>query len=81
MTNAPTVRRVLLKLSGEALSGEQGFGIDTATLNTVCAEIKLLSETGVQVAVVIGDPTEAVQGVILPGGKVEWLQGIDDRDL
>ena len=54
MTNAPTVRRVLLKLSGEALSGEQGFGIDTATLNAVCAEIKLLSETGVQVAVVIG---------------------------
>ena len=54
MTNTPTVRRVLLKLSGEALSGDQGFGIDTSTLNAVCAEVKALSETGVQIAVVIG---------------------------
>ena len=54
MTNTPVVRRVLLKLSGEVLSGEQGFGIDTATLNAVCAEVKALSDTSVQIAVVIG---------------------------
>jgi len=54
MAKAPIVRRVLLKLSGEALSGDQGFGIDPQILNNVCAEIKDLSETGVQIAVVIG---------------------------
>lgn len=54
MTNSPTVRRVLLKLSGEALSGEQGFGIDAGVLNNVCQEIKSLASTGVQIAIVIG---------------------------
>lgn len=50
----PAIKRILLKLSGEALSGEQPFGIDTNTLNTVCQEIAEVSQTGVQVAVVIG---------------------------
>jgi len=50
----PVFRRVLLKLSGEALSGEQGFGIDTATLEHVCREIVSVVELGVEVGVVIG---------------------------
>jgi uridylate kinase len=46
--------RILLKLSGEALLGEQGHGIDANVLEQYAAEIKDVSEKGVQVAVVIG---------------------------
>jgi uridylate kinase len=51
---APVFRRVLLKLSGEALSGDRGFGIDTGTLDHVCGEIASVVALGVEVAVVIG---------------------------
>ena len=54
MSQEPAVRRILLKLSGEALSGDQPFGIDPKTLNTVCKEVAAVVESGVQVAVVIG---------------------------
>jgi uridylate kinase len=47
-------RRVLLKLSGEALMGHAAFGIDTAILATIAEEIRTASEHGVQVALVIG---------------------------
>jgi len=51
---APAYRRVLLKLSGEALSGAQPFGIDNATLDRVCKEIAEVVRSGIEVAVVIG---------------------------
>ncbi|MEA3362767.1 MAG: UMP kinase [Thermodesulfobacteriota bacterium] len=47
-------RRILLKLSGEALAGEQGYGIDPDVINGIAAEIKEVSALGVEVAVVIG---------------------------
>ncbi|MFH1283654.1 MAG: UMP kinase [bacterium] len=47
-------RRVVLKLSGEALMGKSGFGIDSNAVFTVAKEIKSVWETGVDVAVVIG---------------------------
>lgn len=47
-------KRVLLKLSGEALVGEQNFGIDPAVLNSICTNIKSMTDLGVQVAIVIG---------------------------
>ncbi len=47
-------RRVLLKLSGEALMGEGGYGIDSATVDYMAREIKAVHDLGVQVAVVIG---------------------------
>ncbi|SMO94850.1 UMP kinase [Gracilimonas mengyeensis] len=46
--------RVLLKLSGEALLGEQGHGIDADILSTYAQEIKAVQEAGVEVSVVIG---------------------------
>jgi len=46
--------RVLLKLSGEALMGEQSFGIDPEMLSYIAKEIKTLNESGVQVGLVIG---------------------------
>jgi uridylate kinase len=50
----PRYNRILLKLSGEALAGEKGFGIDPDVLNFLAAEIREVLEMGVQVAVVIG---------------------------
>lgn len=50
----PIYKRVLLKLSGEALAGEQGFGIDNTIVNQVAESIKNLQEIGVETAVVVG---------------------------
>ncbi len=50
----PKYKRIILKLSGEALAGEKGFGIDNDTVDKVALEIKKLIDMGVQVGVVIG---------------------------
>ncbi|MCC5856284.1 MAG: UMP kinase [Idiomarina sp.] len=50
----PSYRRILLKLSGEALMGEEPFGIDARVLDRMAQEIKEVLELGVQVGVVIG---------------------------
>lgn len=50
----PRYGRILLKLSGEALAGERGYGIDPAVLSGLAAEISEVLELGVEVAVVIG---------------------------
>src|SRR5690242_1399909 len=47
-------RRVLLKISGEALMGEQNYGIDVNVARSVAQELKAVHELGVQVAVVVG---------------------------
>src|SRR5205814_3003011 len=47
-------KRILLKLSGEALMGQQGFGIDADVVSRIAAEIKDIHNLGVQVAIVIG---------------------------
>jgi uridylate kinase len=47
-------KRILLKLSGEALSGDQGAGICPEVLGTISREVKELVENGVEVAIVIG---------------------------
>ena len=47
-------KRVLVKFSGEALAGENGYGIDTKILHFISEEIKLLIDNGIEVAVVIG---------------------------
>ena len=49
-----TYRRILLKLSGEALMGEEGFGIDPKVLERMAQEIKEIVELGIQVGLVIG---------------------------
>jgi uridylate kinase len=50
----PGYRRVLLKLSGEALMGEQGFGIDPAVTSQIATDIAEVQRLGVEMAVVIG---------------------------
>ena len=52
--SSPAFRRVLLKLSGEALMGEQQFGIDPAVTSQIAKEIGEIQQLGVQTAVVIG---------------------------
>src|SRR5437899_9412463 len=51
---SPAFRRVLLKISGEALIGEQTFGIDVNVARAVANEIKQVHDLGIQVAVVVG---------------------------
>ena len=50
----PSFRRVLLKLSGESLAGDQGYGIDPQTINAIAREISEVVAQGVQLALVIG---------------------------
>ena len=47
-------KRVLLKLSGEALAGEKGFGLDFNILNNIASQIRDIVNMGVQVAIVVG---------------------------
>ncbi|HUK55391.1 MAG TPA: UMP kinase [Nitrospiria bacterium] len=51
---APKYQRVLLKISGEVLAGDQGYGIDPKVIDAVSSEIKDIHDLGVEVAVVIG---------------------------
>src|SRR5688572_29305937 len=53
-TNALVYRRILLKISGEALMGEQNYGIDVDVARMVGEELKAVHELGVQIAVVVG---------------------------
>ncbi len=50
----PAYQRVLLKLSGEALAGNKGYGVDLAVLQNLAQDIKEIHELGVQIAIVIG---------------------------
>jgi len=52
--SAPAFKRILLKLSGEALMGEDSYGINRATIERIVAEVKEVVDLGVEVGVVIG---------------------------
>ena len=52
--NDPVFKRILLKLSGEALMGSQSYGIDTKMAESVAREIKAVHDLGVEVAIVVG---------------------------
>jgi uridylate kinase len=54
LTSAPKYRRVLLKVSGEALMGSQSYGIDVGTVERIAADVKEAVNAGVQVCLVIG---------------------------
>src|SRR3970040_1999068 len=53
-SSAPVYKRVLLKLSGEALMGEQQFGIDPAVTTRIARDVGDIQALGVQTAIVIG---------------------------
>ena len=50
----PKYKRILIKLSGEALAGERGVGIDIKTVQNMAQEIKEVHELGIEIALVIG---------------------------
>ncbi|MBM3801472.1 MAG: UMP kinase [Acidimicrobiia bacterium] len=52
--SSPVYKRILLKLSGEALMGSQGFGVDPAMAANVAGEVKDVHDLGVEIAIVIG---------------------------
>jgi uridylate kinase len=54
MTAQPQYKRVLLKISGEALMGEREYGLDPECVARIAAEVKAVNDTGVEVCLVIG---------------------------
>ena len=54
MPAAPVYKRILLKLSGEALMGDDPYGINRATIDRIVAEIAVVAAMGLEIAVVIG---------------------------
>ena len=66
----PKYKRIVLKLSGEALAGEQGFGLSPEIIKTVAKQVKEVADLGVEVAVVVG-------GGNIWRGKVGSEMGMD----
>ena len=66
----PVYKRVLLKISGEALAGEKKFGLDFTVIENVCKVIKQCVDLGVEVGIVIGGGN-FWRGVKDGGGKME----------
>ncbi len=52
--STPIFKRILLKLSGEALAAQQGFGVDTTRIHEIAAEIAEVQALGTQIAIVVG---------------------------
>lgn len=50
----PKYKRVILKISGEALAGEKGFGLEDETLLSIANQVKSMRDLGIQVAIVVG---------------------------
>ncbi len=67
-------KRILLKLSGEALAGEQGYGIDSSRLNQYAQEVKKVVDAGVEVAIVIGGGN-IFRGVDGENSGIDRVQG------
>jgi uridylate kinase len=70
----PVYRRVLLKLSGEALAGTRGYGIDPDTLARIAEELREVVELNVQVAVVIG-AGNIFRGIAASAGGMDRATG------
>jgi len=71
---AASYRRVLLKISGEALAGRQGYGIEPETINRIAEEIREVVEMGVQLAVVIGGGN-IFRGIAASAGGMDRATG------
>ena len=67
----PIYKRIVLKLTGEAIQGSRGFGIDPKAIRSIALQIKEIRELGVEIAVVIGG------GNIFRGSLNDETEGID----
>ncbi|MDR0446162.1 MAG: UMP kinase [Oscillospiraceae bacterium] len=68
--DSPAYKRVLIKLSGEALAGEGRFGLDFAVIRDVCGVIKQCAERGVEIGIVVGGGN-FWRGAVDGAGKME----------
>ena len=64
----PKYKRVLLKLSGESLAGEQSHGIDFDMVQKICEPIKACVDMGVEIGIVVGGGNFCVAGAV-----VQWI--------
>ncbi|MGB2706072.1 MAG: UMP kinase, partial [Candidatus Omnitrophota bacterium] len=67
----PKYKRIVLKISGEALEGKKGYGIDSDVMLSIARQIKEVKDLGVEIAVVIGG------GNIFRGLKAATEKGMD----
>ena len=75
-SKVPQFKRVMLKISGEALMGDKGFGLNPPTVERIAREVKSVHELGVEICMVIGGGTYlGVCKVVLKGWS-ELLQTI-----
>lgn len=70
MPAKPPYRRVLLKLSGEALMGQHGFGLDPEAVERIAEEVRVVHQTGAEVCLVIG-AGNIFRGVQLAAERIE----------
>jgi uridylate kinase len=69
-SSVPAYRRIVLKLSGEALAGSQGYGIAPEVLSRIAEEVREVTRLGVQVAIVIGGGN-IFRGIAASAGGME----------
>ena len=72
-SKVPQFKRVMLKISGEALMGDKGFGLNPPTVERIAREVKSVHELGVEICMVIGRNIFRVCKVVLKGWS-ELLQ-------
>ena len=72
--NKPRYHRVVLKLSGQALIGEQGFGVDPLMADRIAAEIQEIHDLGVQVAATVGGGN-IIRGIAVSAAGMDRVSG------
>jgi uridylate kinase len=72
--NKPRYHRVVLKLSGQALMGEQGFGVDPRMADRIAAEIQEIHDLGVQVAATVGGGN-IIRGIAVSAAGMDRVSG------
>jgi uridylate kinase len=72
--SGPVFQRILLKLSGEALMGTQGFGVDPVVVARIASEIHEIHEMGVQLAIVVGGGN-FIRGVVASQSGLDRVVG------
>ena len=65
----PKYKRILIKLSGEALAGERGVGIDIQTVQTIAKEIQEVHSLGIEIALLLVEEISGVENLLQ---KQEW---------
>jgi len=74
LPDKPRYERVLLKLSGEALMGQQGFGVDPAMADRIAGEIQEIHDIGVQVATTVGGGN-FIRGISISAAGMDRVSG------